>query len=185
MRHHPLETRGLVWQVWGPVFNNNITLCQELPRWRRGEEPTCQCGSVPGLGRSPGGGNGNPLQYSCLENPMDRGTCWATVHGVAESDMTEHARYIVPCGLVISCHASASFGVFAGRESGTHGFSRHDTNFISVPNLHIHTHLLSPADSHTHTHTPYLQLTQSLRCLQHVPRLLLCDCQKSAPLDSP
>ena len=42
-------------------------------------------GSVPGLGRSPGGGNGNPLQYSCLENPMDRGAWRATVHGVAKS----------------------------------------------------------------------------------------------------
>ena len=40
-------------------------------------------GSVPGLGRSPGEGNGYPLQYSCLENPMDRGAWWATVHGVA------------------------------------------------------------------------------------------------------
>ena len=42
-------------------------------------------GSVPGLGRSPGGGNGNPLQYSCLENSMDRGDWRATVHGVAKS----------------------------------------------------------------------------------------------------
>ena len=47
-------------------------------------------GSIPGLGISPEGGNGNPLQYSCLENPMDRGAWWATVHGVVqESDMTE------------------------------------------------------------------------------------------------
>ena len=46
-------------------------------------------GSIPGLGRSPGGGNGNPLQYSCLQNPMDRGAWWATVHKVAESDRTE------------------------------------------------------------------------------------------------
>ena len=42
-------------------------------------------GSIPGLGRSPGDGNGNPLQYSCLENPMDRGAWWATVRGVAKS----------------------------------------------------------------------------------------------------
>ena len=42
-------------------------------------------GSTPGSGRSPGGGNGNPLQYSCLENPMDRGAWWAVVHGVAKS----------------------------------------------------------------------------------------------------
>ena len=41
-------------------------------------------GSIPGSGRSPGGGHGNPLQYSSLENPMDRGAWWATVHGVAQ-----------------------------------------------------------------------------------------------------
>ena len=42
-------------------------------------------GSIPGLGRSPGEGHGNPLQYSCLENPMEGGAWWATVHGVAKS----------------------------------------------------------------------------------------------------
>ena len=42
-------------------------------------------GSIPGLGGSPGGGHGNPLQYSCLENPMYRGAWQATVHGVARS----------------------------------------------------------------------------------------------------
>ena len=48
-----------------------------------------EVGSIPGLGRSPGEGNGNPLQYSCLGNPMDRGAWWAIVHGVAkELDMT-------------------------------------------------------------------------------------------------
>ena len=41
--------------------------------------------SIPGWGRSPGGGNGNPLQYSCLGNPMDRGAWWATVHGVGKN----------------------------------------------------------------------------------------------------
>jgi len=47
--------------------------------------PTMQedLSSIPGLGRSPGGGHGNPLQYSCLENPMDREAWWAVLHGVA------------------------------------------------------------------------------------------------------
>ena len=44
-------------------------------------------GSIPGLGRSPEGGHGNPLQYSYLGNPMDRGAWWTTVHGVAKSKM--------------------------------------------------------------------------------------------------
>ena len=44
-------------------------------------------GSIPGWERSPGGQHGNPLQYSCLGNPMDRGACWATVHGVAKSQI--------------------------------------------------------------------------------------------------
>src|SRR5574339_1058885 len=53
-----------------------------------GKESACNAGdwgSIPGSGRSPGEGNGNPLQYSCLENPMDGEAWWATVHGVAQS----------------------------------------------------------------------------------------------------
>ena len=60
----------------------------ELSWWLSGKESTCQCRrccSIPGLGRSPGEGNGNRLQYSCLENPMDRGTWRAAVHGVTKS----------------------------------------------------------------------------------------------------
>ena len=59
-----------------------------LPRWLSGKESTCQAGdvgSIPGLGRSPGEGNGNPVQYSCLGSPMDREAWQATVHGVAKS----------------------------------------------------------------------------------------------------
>ena len=54
-------------------------------------ESACSAGDlglIPELGRSPGGGNGNPLQYSCLENSTDRGAWWATAHGVTESDTT-------------------------------------------------------------------------------------------------
>ena len=53
-----------------------------LPSWLSGKESACQSRSH-GSGRSPGGGNGNPLQYSCLGNPMERGTWQATVLGVA------------------------------------------------------------------------------------------------------
>ena len=59
-----------------------------FPGGPEGKASACNAGdpgSIPGSGRSPGGGNGNPLQYSCLENLMGRGAWWATVHGVAES----------------------------------------------------------------------------------------------------
>ena len=65
-----------------------------FPGGTSGKEPTCNAGdirdtsSIPGSGRSPGGGHGNPFQCSCLENLMDRGVWWATVHGVTESDTT-------------------------------------------------------------------------------------------------
>ena len=59
-----------------------------LPGWLRGKESACNAedrGWIPGSGRSPGGGHGNPLQYSFLENPMDRRTWWATVHEVTKN----------------------------------------------------------------------------------------------------
>ena len=59
-----------------------------FPGSSAGKESTCNAGDsslIPGLGRSPGEGNGNPLQCSCLENPMDRGVWWATVHGSIKS----------------------------------------------------------------------------------------------------
>ena len=61
-----------------------------LPWWLSGKESTCHAGDVdvgliPGLGRSPGEGNGNPFHYSCLGNHMDKGAWRATAHGVAKS----------------------------------------------------------------------------------------------------
>ena len=59
------------------------------PSGSDGKESVCNVGdpgSIPGLGRSPGEGNSNPLQYSCLKNSMDRGAWWATVHGVTKTE---------------------------------------------------------------------------------------------------
>ena len=58
------------------------TSSKELPATHRDLRDV---GSIPGSGKFPRGGHGNPLQYSCLENPMDRGAWWATVHGVTKS----------------------------------------------------------------------------------------------------
>ena len=68
-----------------------------------------KAGSIPGLGRSPGEGNGNPLQYSCLRNPMDKGAWWVTVYGVAKSQtqlnewtMTTNQAIIKSCQSLLS-----------------------------------------------------------------------------------
>ena len=75
-----------------------------LPGGLDGKASTCNAGdpgSIPGLGRYPGEGNGNPLQYSCPENSMDGGAWWATVHGVTKSqtqlsDFTTHSQHDLP-----------------------------------------------------------------------------------------
>ena len=72
--------------LWGTSFLFNITIC--VSGGSEGKESACSAGdlgSVPELRRSLGEGNGYLLQYSCLENSMDRGACLATVHGVAKS----------------------------------------------------------------------------------------------------
>ena len=71
--------------VWNYTHQN---VKVRLPRWLSGKEFACQpgdAGFVLGLGRSSGEGNGNPLRYSCLENPVNRGAWGATVHGVEKS----------------------------------------------------------------------------------------------------
>ena len=84
-----------------------------LPGGSVGKEPACNAGdpgdmgSIPGLRRSPGEGHNNSLQYSCLEDPMDRGAWQATFHRVAESDMTEATEHSTEL-LEQDCHKSSS-----------------------------------------------------------------------------
>ena len=95
--HCPLIGGFLLLRGVQPVRIVSIVLrcfpSDRLPRWLSGKESTCSArvpgdaGLIPGLGSSPGGGHGNPFQYSCLENPMDRGAWWARVHRVAKSQI--------------------------------------------------------------------------------------------------
>ena len=85
-------------------FKYSSVYTSGLPQWLSGKELACNArdagdvGLIPGLDqRSPGGGHSNPLQYPCLENPMDRGAWWAVVRGVAKSQtrlkrLSEHAH---------------------------------------------------------------------------------------------
>ena len=66
----------------GPLLKIQIRTYLGLRGVAVGKNLPADAGSIPGLGRCPGGGNGSPLQYSCLDSPTDRGACWATVHGV-------------------------------------------------------------------------------------------------------
>ena len=78
---------------------------RRLPRRFKGKEYTCNAGDmglIPGLGRSPEGGNGNPLQYSCLENSMDRGAWQAIIHGVTkiQTRLSTHTNIHIKATLV-------------------------------------------------------------------------------------
>ena len=75
------------------VLKDESDFDKGLPWWFSAKQSACNAGdmgSIPGSGRFPGEGNGNPPQYSCLENPLGRGAWWATAHGiVVELDMTQ------------------------------------------------------------------------------------------------
>ena len=113
--HHRLDGREFEWTLGVGDGQGGLTCCNSwghkesdtterlnwtelnwyvlwsLPRWLSGEESTSNAGdagSIPGSRRSPGEGNGNPLQFACLGDPMDRGAWRATVHGVADSATT-------------------------------------------------------------------------------------------------
>ena len=89
----------------------------ELPWWLSGKESTCNAGvggSVPVLGRTPGGGHSYLLQYSCLETPVDRGAWWATVHRVAKSttEVTEHAHICITESLCCTPETNTSLVIY-------------------------------------------------------------------------
>ena len=73
--------RSISFYVWAP-WASQVALVVKNPTANTGD--VRDMGLIPGLGRSPGGGHDNPLQYSCLENPMDRGAWWASFHGVTK-----------------------------------------------------------------------------------------------------
>ena len=83
---NPYQSPGLPWRLSGKEFTCNAG-------------DTGDMGLIPGSGRSPGGENGNLLQYSCWENPMDRGAWWATVHGVAKNQtwLSKGQRLSISC----------------------------------------------------------------------------------------
>ena len=99
-------------------------------------------GSIPGSGRSPGGGHGNPLQYSCLENPMDRGAGQATVHGVTESQTW------------LSTHKYVQFSRSVSRLCNPMD--------CSMPGLPVHHQLLEFTQTHAHWVGDAIQPSHSL-----------------------
>ena len=107
----------------------NIYLPWGFPGGSDGKESACNVGdlgSVPGSGRSPGEGNGNPLQYSCLGNPMDRGAWQAIVHGVTESDMTEQLTLTY-----LPCVPAIIFLLFT-QEKEKHAHKNNHTRFLAA-----------------------------------------------------
>ena len=99
-----------------------------------GKESACNAGdagdvgSIPGSGRSPGGGHGNPLRSSCRENPIDRGARWAAVRGVTESDMAEatawtndtNVKFMPSLSTVLECGFHSCTETKRERESRPH-----------------------------------------------------------------
>ena len=83
----------------GTVKGLNFQAYLGLPQWLSGKESACNAGdaggTIPGSGKSSGGGNGSLLQRSCLENPMDRGAWWATFHRAGHNLSTAQQTYFM------------------------------------------------------------------------------------------
>ena len=112
---------------WVTSLSFPYTVGAGFPGGSVDKESACNAGnagSMPGSGRSPGGGHSNPLQYSCLENPMDRGALWATVHSVsrnqAQTEEAEHTRtHWGQEGLVWNIASYTACPVFKSLGNGT------------------------------------------------------------------
>ena len=121
-----------------------------FPGGSNGKESACSAGDLGSsteLGRSPGEGNGNPLQYSCLENPMNREAWWVTVHGVAKSWtrlkwLSTHARHEVTLSLFKNSKQTVLIPFF-NNPNYTHLYK---IIYIILNYIYIYTH------NHIHTH---------------------------------
>ena len=118
-------------------------LCFGLPQWLSDEESAGNAGAagdahlIPGSERSPGGGYGNPLHYSCLENSMDRGAWWATIHAITESDMTAVTKHTHTLCFMHTYHVPCTHAVFHAhmpcfRHSVKHLTCIYPLNFPSI-----------------------------------------------------
>ena len=157
---------------------------QEFPQWLSGKDTSCKfrrCRSkrsIPGSGRSPGIGNGNPLQYSCLENSTDRGALRVILHGVAESrtwlNNSAHAHtrthmhahmHTHTCTHTCTCthahtHTCTCTCTHACPRTHTHTCTYACTH--ARPHTHMHTYTCTHTRTHTHTHTHKIPLLKPL-----------------------
>ena len=125
-------------------------------------------GSIPGLGRSPGVGNGNPCQCSCLENPMGRGAWWATLHVVSEPDTTERASTLESVSQ--SVQSLSCVQLFATPWIEARQASLSITNSWSLLKL-VPVELVMPLDHAKTSQSCALDLAASLH-IRNVPPLL-------------
>ena len=138
-----------------------------LPWWLSGKESACNARDtclIPGSGRSPGEGNGYPLQYSCLGNPMDGGAWWGTVHGVAKSqtwltDSTTTTKYIYVYILFQKGYTllkARGKNLFHAFQFLTHSMTCSRMNTISTATVTWHSSLYVSGSSHGHFLNKYI-----------------------------
>ena len=154
MQEHPLVP------LIKPEFRVGVRVVKNLPT-NAGD--IRDSGSIPGLGRSPGGGHDNPLHYSCLENPMDRGAEQATVHSVAQSQtrlkrLSTHIHMhmgrapSLPCWLLLYCSGNPQVSTSNSAPGSTiwpicRWFGTHGQAHTSSPYMWCHLVRFSPVVS--------------------------------------